>query len=239
VKSRITLWALVALAVPSFAHAQNESHWGVVASVSPTHDWNLNDSYVDFLFNDVDSGDLRGSEFTIGIARGRDTSGDWGVSYVYRSIEDGSRLDGEPGEFCTPACTTTPANYHLTRGVTYTGVDIHKYVPFVTIKRRVQLGINFGGGVGKFNGDIETHEFTVIPIFTPPNFNPTYRVEESVRIQDANEEFQAFRPFPTYRLEAAAGFLLTPGLKVRVTGGLDTFGSNMFRLTGTYLFGSN
>jgi hypothetical protein len=85
-------WAfmLVLMAVfimPAPAVAQ-DSGWGVVVSVTPN--WNVADRTKYFFGADEVS--MEGSEFGIGIARGREQSGDWGVSYVRMSVDDGSEV---------------------------------------------------------------------------------------------------------------------------------------------------
>jgi len=47
---------------------------------------------------------LKGSEFSIGIARGRMASGDWGVSYVRRTYVD-TDIDGYRSPGCQGAAS--------------------------------------------------------------------------------------------------------------------------------------
>jgi hypothetical protein len=40
------------------------------------------------------------------------------------------------------------------------GIEIHKYFAFVTIKQRVQIGLNLAGGYGVGKGGFTTETFT-------------------------------------------------------------------------------
>src|ERR1051325_5294389 len=35
------------------------------------------------------------------------------------------------------------------------GVQVHKFIPFVTIKRRLQIGLNVAGGIGTLSGTLQ------------------------------------------------------------------------------------
>ena len=157
---RLTALLVVVCLFPAAASAQNASHWGVVVSFAPEHSWKVIPKMTEFLFDPGEHVDVRSTDFSIGIARGRDLGGDWGVSYVRRNIADGSALREHDGDLSgNTQCVTALSEFALTRGVTQIGVEVHKFIPFVTIKRRVQVGLNVAGGVSKFEGNVEFHEF--------------------------------------------------------------------------------
>ena len=79
--------AALALARPVLAQKPSSS-WGVVASVTPN--WTVADR-TKYFFGGGEVG-MDGSEFTIGVARGRTLSGDWGFSYMRMKVNDGSTV---------------------------------------------------------------------------------------------------------------------------------------------------
>lgn len=122
--------------VASSVYAQDKSSWGV--QVSSGQQWQILPQIKDMFHSDVD---LKGREFRIGlIVRGRKLSGDWGVSYTRNRIDDVSVIrsrddvcGGYPdSEYsCYPIGTT----YRLNK-VSFEGLEVHKYVSFVTIAER-------------------------------------------------------------------------------------------------------
>ena len=117
------------------------SSWGVVASVTPN--WTVADR-TKYFFGGGEVA-MDGSEFTIGVARGRELSGDWGFSYVRMKVNDGSTVSDTEAqcEVFSNGCFTF-GEKRITRGVMLSGIKANKFVSFVTIKRRVQIGLNMG-----------------------------------------------------------------------------------------------
>jgi hypothetical protein len=133
-------------------------------------------------------------------------------------------------------CFTFGESYR-TRDVSYRGVLVHKFVPFGTIRQRVQIGMNFAGGIGQFEGTAERHEFFADFVsFTPGASRPNGRQVETITIVPIEEEL--FTPFPLGKVQIAGAVIVAPGFKVRVAGGLDFPGTSVFSLTGVYLFGA-
>ena len=87
------LFLVLVAGMPAPAHAQlsTTSHWGVGVSFTPT--WkpldNLKEVFVE------EEGSLKGTEFTIGIARGSMSGGDWTVSYVQKPIKDTTFVESD------------------------------------------------------------------------------------------------------------------------------------------------
>src|SRR5437762_3138630 len=132
-----TMIVIAALLVGSNASAQDSSHWGVIASVDPS--WSVPSAVGNALGGTID---LRGSDFAIGITRGRELGGDWGVSYVRKSLTDGSRVEDVSSQ-CgfVNGCFLSGDSLQFI-GTALSGVELHKYVAFVTIKGRAQIGMN-------------------------------------------------------------------------------------------------
>ena len=108
---------------------------------------------------------------------------------------------------------------------------------FVTIKRRAQIGLNVAGGVSKFEGAVEFHEFDTDFTFDPRTGQVTNRRVESVSSRPMSD-IPTFSPFPFGRVEAAVAVILAPGVKIRGSGGFDFPGYTMFSITGVFLFGA-
>jgi hypothetical protein len=220
----------VALAWPGSLLAQTaddrQSHFGVIFSVSPESEFN---EKLKFLF-DAERVDIRSRDLEIGfIIRGRQLGGDWGVSYIQKRFKDGSIVD-RTGE----SDGLTFGTRYSMQDVQLRGLSIHKFAPFVTIKRRVQIGINFGGGVTWPEGTAERRDFGVD--FVPPN---TQVQTETVSQVDAKEVFlEDLSPMPVWKVELAGAVLVAPGLKVRVGGGMNWGNYPAFTITGLYLFGA-
>jgi hypothetical protein len=231
-RQAITALAAALILLPASVFAQ-DSHWGVAFSITPK--WTV-PSRFNTIF-DAEAQDLESTDFSIGIARGQAQRGDWSVSYFRKSFKNGaavSSVSTECGLGGTSGCFASGES-RILRGVTLSGVEALKFIPFVTIKRRVQIGLTVGGGVGTLDGTLENHDFSVeqIPPFNRPNFRQT----ELVTTEDAKELFP-LSVVPLAKVEIAAGVLVAPGLKIRASGGLDFPGQNMFRVTAVYLFGS-
>ena len=205
--------ALALLILPAEAGAQDrDSHWGVSFGFTPR--WSATDSTmpVGVLWDDVDEIDLSGSELRVGIIRGSELGGDWGISFVRRRFRDQSVID----------LTSAGDARNVTDGVGLTGVEIHRFSPFITVAGAVQIGMEYGGGVGTLSGDVIA----------------TNRPDIGVRdVTDALRE-HGIPIVPLARAELAAAIIAAPGLKVRIKGGLNFPGLQTFSVTLNYLFGS-
>lgn len=228
----LSVIACLVLSTPAAAQ-DRASRWGVRASFTPN--WELHDSIK--IFDEDEEGTLKGTEFSIGFVRGSSAGGDWGVSFVRKPFDDESgsiRLDQD----CfNQAQTICRPNTEVMRfdGVYLNAFEIHWFKPFVTIARRVQIGLNVGGGLGSFNGNI----VTITDRFEPTGFNqngPTGFVpvhEEEVNL--AKDEILPV--FPLFKLEAEGAVTVAPGLKIKVAGGVN-FPAVGFRAGVVYLFGA-
>ena len=219
-----------ALAAPAAAQS-DRSHWGVSASFTPR--WEIPSS-AGPLF-EAEPVDISGSEFRIGIVRGRDLSGDWGVSFVRKRIKDGSTIGGDFEQSCgSTGCLPVGAIYRY-ENVTMTGVAVHKFVPFGTINRRVQIGVTFGAGVTRFEGDTDAEIYGVDVVGSGTNTQVLAR-QELLKVP-ARELFKT-EVVPLADLQLTVAAIIAPGFKVRASGGVSLPGYHVVSLTATYLFGA-
>ena len=207
----IVVLGLGLAAVPSDAGAQDRrSHWGVTVGFSPR--WvtpGLLDTTLERLWDE--SGiHFSGSEFRAGVVRGSELGGDAGVSFVRRPFDDGSGFVREHGV------------QYGTRGVVLTGVEAHKFTPFGTIRDRVQIGLDYGAGVGVFDGVVDA----TVGVCT-----------REVSVGDALDPW-GIGIVPIGRLELAVAVIAAPGLKVRAKGGVNFPGVQRFSVSASYLFGA-
>jgi hypothetical protein len=217
---------------PAFAQ---ESSWGIAGTLVPA--WSVPDEdAVSAALFDAERVTIDGSEFRIGFVRGRMLSGDWGVSYVRRRIDDGSTVVGE--EFTEPDLPGFTFGETLTTyDVLIDGVEVHKFTPFGTIKRRVQIGLLYGGGVGFTQGVVESRQ--LFPEFVQIGNRVIPVPREAREIRDAEELIYPGNGLvPLGRLELAVAGLVGGGLKVRASAGVAYPGVHSLSITGLYLFGA-
>lgn len=227
--------AALVLPKPLLAQPEPPSSWGVVVSATPN--WTVADRTKYFFGGGEVTMD--GSEFTIGLARGRELSGDWGVSYLRMKVNDGSTVSDTDVrcEIFSNGCFTF-GEKRITRGVVLSGLKVHKFISFATIKQRVQIGLNLGTGVGTLKGDLETHEYSADFVsFNQQTGRSTGRQTETVSIEPAAALFFS-KWVPVGDLQAAVAVIVVRGLKVRAAGGVGWPGDHMFTLSGVYLFGA-
>lgn len=232
---RRILWTgAVFLVMSGAASAQQQSSWGLSGVLAPS--WKVPaDNEIFKLLFEADELNVGGSEFRIGFVRGRMLGGDWGVSYVRRKIDDGSTIATSYGD--EPEVGFHIGEFTTTRDVVIDGVEVHKFTPFATIKRRVQIGLLFGGGVGTAKGTLDTR--IVDANFQFVGGRQMISPVESLEVREAKELILPGNGIvPLGRLELAVAGLVTPGLKVRASGGLSFPGMHSFSISAVYLFGA-
>jgi hypothetical protein len=223
---------------PASAAAQtgHESHWGVRVSFAPS--WEISDGLREKLFDENEEGTIKGTELAIGFVRGSTLGGDWGVSFVRKPWKDGSGTTStdvdcfnQAQSLCRPRTEST-----LTKGAYLDAVEVHRFIRLVNIKRRVQLGLNVGGGIGAMRGEVVTTDDG----FEPTGFNqqgPTGFIqihEESTR--PAKDELLKY--FPLGKVEGVASLIVAPGLKVQVAAGMNFPSYSSARVGLVYLIGA-
>lgn len=227
----LVLALCLALHAPLFAQTpqddERRSHFGVSFSMSPTS--SMRDTLKILL--DADRVDIRSRNLEVGlVVRGRQLGGDWGVSYVQKTFADDSAIDNTFSYCAQTGCFSLGERTAL-RDVRLRGVAVHKFAPIVTIKRRAQIGLTFGGGVARASGYAERREADLVGSSSTPT--------ETVTQVDARELFlDGRRTLPIWKAEVTAAALVAPGLKVKVGGGIDFTNYPAFSASAVYLIGS-
>lgn len=208
------------------------SHWGILFSVTP--EWEIPKEAKELFIGEPH--DLRGREFRIGFVRGRSLSGDWGLSVVRRAFKDGATFSSlREACFGSFGCGPEGVQQELHDGI-LTGIELHKYMPFGTIKKRAQIGLQVSVGVARLEGTVQ--EFRYSPFVTnstghiigvsstqPPQLLDEYPAEDAFII----------KPVPTGGIELAVAGIVTPYLKLRVSGGLSFPGYHRVAVSLVYL----
>jgi hypothetical protein len=233
VKKIVLLGVVALLASATAALAQDQKQWGVIGSVVPS--WNAADN-LKVLFGTEDFAasavDVHGSEFRIGVARGRELGGDWSLSFVRKRFNDDSVVNATEigcvfnGFDCVDGEVGT---IHTLQQTMVTGVEYQSFRPFVTIKNRAQIGVTWGIGVGKTEG-------TAVGLIK--DFDGSIRPD----VRPAKDIFPnvAGKPLPVTplaQLELSAAGIVAPGLKVRLSGGFNFPGYEKVSLGVVYFFG--
>jgi opacity protein-like surface antigen len=160
---------------------KDKTRWGVSVGFGPNWTVDERDKLGTLFFDDGGDSDsahvnITGYEFRVGVARGRELGGDWEVSFVRRKIDDGSTVGEfvtECNDYFSPPNKTThlcaaTGTKNVYRGASLMGIEVNKFFAFVTIKKRVQVGLNLGIGVAQFHGVADRTERGVIYDGTKP-----------------------------------------------------------------------
>lgn len=230
----VVVAAVVLLVGASTGLAQDarQSHWGISASLVPR--WSFPDALADVW--DLES-DMTGSEFRAGVVRGSDGGGDWGVSFVKKTIDDNSVV-----QLREQACVQLPGGaaecargaYHRTRGAGMRGVEAYLFMPFATI-RRTQIGVTLAGGVAQIQGTSDRFiEHLIV------NGSTVTRGTDSIGAAPFKETFQElpqdWTVTPIGRVELGVGYLVAPGFKIRASAGVNFPGFHRIGFHAQYLF---
>jgi hypothetical protein len=242
--------------VPAAAFAQAPSappvdvdRWGVQVSYTPKFEINGGggalDKLAEVMYEGGDLGlDISGEDFRIGVVRGRRLGGEWGVSYIHRSFDKESTQGGVETQCDTSDfnnvtfCSTFGDEYFYTPGVTLDGLEVNKLINFVTIKERVQIGMDIAGGVGWMKGTAIyrlTESEGGIVNNPPPGSTVNFPITVT-ETEIPSAELVGIEPVWIGRVEAAVGFIITPQVKVRVMGGLNIPGTQLFTIAGSVFF---
>ncbi len=231
----VVLSAFVLLCSPAAsAQSANQSHWGVAVNFGPSAAVPADTMGKVVLLGDPKN--VKVSSVEVGFVRGRDRGGDWGAEVTYRRVADGSEA-GKVREFCVfpgQPCELWGTRYALS-GATLLGFTVHKYVPFVTIAGRAQVGLTIAGGVASIRGQIEKHELAAVP--TKQGGTGSAVQTDTVSSVPAAEAFRA-STLPIGKVELTGAALLAPGLKLRVGWGLNFPSYPSFTVGVTYLIGA-
>lgn len=242
---RVMCALLAALAIPSRVFAQDTpaesgSHWGIAGTLIPR--WEFLTILEDSMEREIE---MSGDDVRMGVIRGRQRGGDWGVSYVRRRVDDESMVIQQERLKCVArqgqpdVCASGTSS--LTRGARLTGVQLHRFFPVATIARRVQIGAVVSGGIARLQGQAEqVHEHLQIAV-VPGTGATSISVGHERSIVDARHIFDdtpVSEYVPMGGVEAALAVLVAPGVKLRFSGGVSFPGFHTVGVTAQYLFGS-
>ena len=207
---------VVLLILASVTPLRAEDQWGFSVGMTPT--WQTG-APVRHLFG-ADVVDMRGSEVRFGVIRGDLFEGEWGFSFVDKSIDEDSSVQVDRDGCPLAQCGTFYRSRAQTR---LTGVEFHQFRPFMTWRDRIQVGMVGAVGVGWLRGTVDKRTTT------EQGF-----VEAAVVTAD-----ELYPPsasvVPLMKLEVAATGIVAPGLKLRIGGGFSMPGYHTFGITASYL----
>ena len=199
-----SLWMLTAVflaagSVP--AHAQfledfEERLWGVQVSFTP--EWQSLDLSGGVL--KLEEFDISGSDYAIGFARGRMSSGHWGVSLVRQRWQE------------MTICTNAEC-YESTPTTRLQGIAGNWFLPFGSpfAGDRLQAGMHVDLGAGWLDG-------TVREIYTSAD-GAAVPAGEEVAVAELFSAPWDKVPLPLFRAEVAVAVTVAPGFKVIGSGG--------------------
>lgn len=214
-------------------------HWGITASVTPH--WEFLRVLEDSMDKVVD---MSGDEFRVGIIRGKQLGGDWGVSYVKRRVVDGSSIVQEKPKClvgANSAAVCAGGSSYVTNGAFLTGVQLHRFFPVATVARRVQLGALVTGGIARIAGHADETQEHLQVLVNPVTGGAQFTTGRETRSVDARAILShtfAAEYLPVGGVEGAVAVLAAPGVKVRVSGGVSFPGMHRVQVTAQYLFGA-
>jgi hypothetical protein len=220
--------------------ADKQSHWGISASFTPQ--WKMWSKISNAIADSGQTWTVEGKQFTVGVVHGRSQGGDFGIDYVSQSVKNGSNVQSTEvqctGQNNAPPCFTLQSS-DVTDNVKMSGIKAHFFIPFVTIKQRIQAGINIGVGVAQLSGNVleTSQDLTFVPN-TPPTQGGTFKVTTTVATRPVKDVFE-LPIIPLFDLDVAVAFIITPAIKIRYQGGVGIPGTKKFQIMGTYLFGSH
>ncbi len=127
--------------------------------------------------------------------------------------------------------------YDITRDAGFTGVEAHLFMPFTTIRQRVQIGVELAGGIAKIEGTSDRF------VRAPRNQRPvghdgdrdSWRAAVQASLQDLPQDWPII---PIGRVALAVGVIVRPGVKLRASGGVNFPGYYYVALHAQYLFGA-
>lgn len=217
------------------ASRDRESHWGVSVTVAPS--WQARQTFLPLFERDPVVGS--GSDFEIGFVHGRDLGGEWGVSLAWKRFKDGL-TSGRVAPSCLgPLGCVLEGTVYATRDTSLFGLSVHKFVPFVTIKRRAQVGLNFAGGIAQVRGQADRHVYGYEFVNDPRGLTVGVTPTDHVDSVDAREIFiSRLKSLPLFKIEVAGAALIAPGLKVRVGAGLNLPSYSAVSVSVSYLIGA-
>ena len=228
----LAFFLLMTSAAPVFAQASEPpSSWGVFANFAPT--WKGNTNFTE-IFLVEGEGTVEGSDFSIGLARGKTLGGHWGVGYTRKKYKDDTTIVfSDSGGDANSSYSSTETT--VFRNVYVDSIEFFRFIPFTTIKQRFQIGLNVGGGAGFPKGTID-QTFVYTSRFTQPNGQVQVQTDTDFESGPAKDVILPIQPL--FRLEIVGALIAAPGLKVTFGGGLNAPSTAAFTIGAVYLIGA-
>ena len=233
---------LTATAAPAFAQAspapapaqaspEPPSSWGVFVNFAPS--WKGSSTFTDiFLFDG--EGTVEGSDFSIGLARGKTLGGHWGVGYTRKKYKDGTTLV-QSESYSEPTYSNSSTETLVFHNVYLDAIEFFSFIPFATIKERFQIGLNVGGGAGFPKGTIDS-TYVNVNTFIPPVGPPQTQTQTDIESGPAKDYIFGIQPL--FKLEIVGAVIAARGLKVTFGGGLNAPSTFAFSVGAVYLIGA-
>jgi hypothetical protein len=121
------------------------------------------------------------------------------------------------------------------------GLEVNKFIPVVTVKQRVQFGID-GRRVRRDDGDGRTADTAQRLRGCSQCARPGHRTTVVTTIESTivdAKQLMVFDPTLLGRVEFAVAAILAPQLKVRFSLGMNFPGSQVASVGASYFFGRN
>jgi hypothetical protein len=233
----LILVSSLACAAPVFAQNVEGRHWGIEAAYTPS--WQAHDQLQHSQLFLEDWPLIEGSEFFVGVARGKAHGAYWGVSYVRKPFKDVQRSTSESNQFCfgpnnTSCSISSFTSTDTMTGVYLDGVEWHYFIPFVKFANHVQIGVTGGAGAGFPKGTVHS-TFTSTNTFTQPGRPPQVDTQSDSHDQTAADYM--YKITWLARVEVTGSFNIGPGLRATISGGLNAPSAAAFRIGVVYLVG--
>jgi len=216
--------------------AERSGRWGVVCSITPR--WTAARPIAEYV--GADEYDISGGELSIGLVRGRDYSGDWGASVVWKGVSEGSTSRFDTRELCGRQDCIEESTTIVAKNVSMLGLEAHTFFRLVNLGRRVHLGVGAAGGILRVRGRAEKNERYAGFALDPATGTVILTRRSNVSAVGGGQVFTTAKDVENVlsaKLEIGVGLILTRSLKARVSSGIDFPGYHVASLKLVYLFG--
>ena len=198
--------------------------WGVSASITSGFlpKWETPGSFSALYL--ADEVRLEGAEFQVGVVRGTMSSRESGWSFIRQVLDPESFVRADRDDGNSVILRVDPET-------TFDGILYHRYVPFTTIRERVQVGMVIAAGAGWYRG-------TVTRVSTDAQGMQTQGVDPANFLSGlARTSEIRLLPLPILRFEGAVAGMLGAGLRLGFSGGYSVPNGRVFRLGLVYFVG--
>jgi hypothetical protein len=212
------------------------AQWGVTFAFTPR--WELPGNLSGLIARDSSAvtdangkPTVHGNDWSIGIARGRASGHEWGLSFTRQRLDSGSTITQTFEATCGTGTGTCLYGQRLAlTDVSVIGPEIHYYVPFLRINNRVGFGVNLAAGGGRFIGTAAVDRFEDTPVGAPGEHveGPVSEIVEGVYYGEPWTWFG--------RVEPGVAIMATRQLRIHAGLGFHFPGWTYFGLRTTYFF---